>query len=184
MTPSLATRRGADAGSGGNDDGSDGSDGSDDSDASSFRLSLSSPAFGALPTPTPRSSLSATPAGECATPAASVGASCSSIASRTPSSTLSQGGSGRQDPATVLRICELGLAGASVVEIDRTLHREGRQTSTGTRWPAKNDGRVVVRMLLNHGITPVAGDAKIAKYAREYAAQLERKAATAAAATR
>ena len=70
------------------------------------------------------------------------------------------------------RITELGLAGASVVEIDRTLHREGYKTSTGTRWPAKNDGRVVVRLLLNNGITPSAGDAKVAKYMAEYAAKL------------
>ena len=60
----------------------------------------------------------------------------------------------------------------SVVEIDRTLHREQHRTSTGTRWPAKNDGRVVVRLLLNNGITPVAGDAKVARYVSEYASKV------------
>ena len=84
---------------------------------------------------------------------------------------LSQG-SGRQDPRTVSRIHELGVAGVSVVEIDRTLHREGHKTSTGTRWPAKNDGRVVVRLLINHGVAPVAGDFKIARYVAEYAAKV------------
>jgi len=44
------------------------------------------------------------------------------------------------------------------------------------RRPAKNDGRVVVRLLLNNGIRPVAGCAKVAKYAAEYAAKLEGKA--------
>ena len=72
---------------------------------------------------------------------------------------------------TVARICELGRDGVSVVDIDRTLHREDRKTSTGTRWPAKNDGRVVVRLLLNNGIAPIAGDAKIAKYVRELQAK-------------
>ena len=64
-------------------------------------------------------------------------------------------------------------SGVSVVEIDRALHREEHRTSTGTRWPAKNDGRVVVRLLLNNGITPVAGDAKIARYIGEYATKLK-----------
>jgi hypothetical protein len=59
-----------------------------------------------------------------------------------------------------------------VVEIDRALHREGCKTSTGTRWPAKNDGRVVVRLLLNNGICTLAGDAKIARYMTEYTAKL------------
>ena len=61
---------------------------------------------------------------------------------------------------------------ASVVEIDRALHREEHRTSTGTRWPSKNDGRVVVRLLLNHGVTPRAGDAKVARYIAEYAAKI------------
>jgi len=46
------------------------------------------------------------------------------------------------------------------------------KTSSGTAWPAKNDGRVIVRMLLNSGITPVAGDSKIARYVSEYTAKL------------
>ena len=93
----------------------------------------------------------------------------------TPASVTSSAasvGSGRQDPATVSRIYELGLSGASVIEIDRTLFREGHKTSTGTRWPAKNDGRVVVRLLLNNGIVPTAGDAKVARYIQEYTAKL------------
>ena len=68
------------------------------------------------------------------------------------------------------RVCELGDEGASVVEIDRTLHREGFRTSTGTAWPPKNDGRVVVRILLQNGRGVLAGDARIKKYAQEYAA--------------
>eukprot|EP00900_Chrysochromulina_parva_P008459 jgi/Chrpa1/17614/Chrysochromulina_OHIO_Genome00023742-RA len=63
-------------------------------------------------------------------------------------------GSTRQDPDTVARICELGLAQVSVTEIEKRLHGEGHKTSSGTRWPAKNDGRVVVRILLNSGIDP------------------------------
>ena len=59
------------------------------------------------------------------------------------------------------RIFELGTHGCSVVEIDRTLHRESYKTSTGTRWPAKNDGRVVVRLLINNGLTPIPGDARV-----------------------
>ena len=33
-------------------------------------------------------------------------------------------------------------------------------------------GRVVVRLLLNNGITPVAGDAKVARYVSEYASKV------------
>ena len=62
-----------------------------------------------------------------------------------------------------------------MVEIDKALHREAYKTSTGTRWPAKNDGRVIVRLLLNSGVTPPAGDAKVAKYIGEYAAKLGAK---------
>lgn len=108
-----------------------------------------------------------TDAPPAATPAVTPGAQTP----RTPASQAIRG-AGRQDPATVARIHELGLAGASVVEIDRVLHREGFRTSTGTRWPAKNDGRVVVRLLLNNGITPSAGDAKVAKYIAEYSSKL------------
>jgi hypothetical protein len=88
---------------------------------------------------------------------------------------MSQGmsqGNGRQHPDTVARVYEMGLTGASVVEIDKALHRDKLLTSTGTPWPAKNDGRVVVRLLLNNGIVPVAGDAKVAKYMREYAVKI------------
>ena len=81
-------------------------------------------------------------------------------------------GSGRQDPATVARILELGAAGKSVVDIDRTLHREQHRTSKGTPWPAKNDGRVVVRTLLNNNITPVTGDPRVARYVSEYASKI------------
>ena len=84
----------------------------------------------------------------------------------------SQGSSCRQDSALVERVCELGRAGVSVVEIDRTLHREQYRTSSGTPWPARNDGRVVVRTLLKAGITPVPGDVRIKRYATEYAAKL------------
>ena len=92
-------------------------------------------------------------------------------------STLLSQGSGRQDPATVARICELGLAQVSVTEIDKTLHRECHKTSSGTRWPAKNDGRVVVRILLNSSITPVSGDVRIVRYVQEYEGKLKSKMA-------
>jgi hypothetical protein len=42
------------------------------------------------------------------------------------------GDGGRFWIGTVARIYELGQLGVSVVEIDKTLHREERQTSTGT----------------------------------------------------
>jgi len=38
-----------------------------------------------------------------------------------------------------------------VVEIDRMLCREKFCTSKGTPWPRRNDGRVVVRTLLQNG---------------------------------
>ena len=75
------------------------------------------------------------------------------------------------------RICELGLAQVSVTEIDKTLHRECHKTSSGTRWPAKNDGRVVVRILLNSSITPVSGDVRIVRYVQEYEGKLKSKMA-------
>jgi hypothetical protein len=93
------------------------------------------------------------------------------------SSTPNSQGGGRQDPATVARICELGLAQVSVTEIDKTLHREGHKTSSGTRWPAKNDGRVVVRILLNSSITPVSGDVRIVRYVQEYEGKRKSKMA-------
>ena len=50
------------------------------------------------------------------------------------------------------------------------LHELG---ASGTPWPERNDGRVVVRTLLKGGITPVPGDVRIKRYAAEYAAKLE-----------
>eukprot|EP00965_Chrysotila_dentata_P153475 5072745-Pleurochrysis_carterae.AAC.3 len=82
----------------------------------------------------------------------------------------------RQDPALVTRVCELGRDGCSVVEIDRVLHREKFRTSTGSMWPAKNDGRVVVRTLLQNGVQPNGGDSKIDKYIIEYSAKLASQA--------
>ena len=79
-------------------------------------------------------------------------------------------GRSRQAPRVVARVCELGRAGVAVPEIDQTLAEEGFLTSTGSRWPARNDGRVVVRLLLNHGIAPVCGgDARLDEYVHEYA---------------
>ena len=47
------------------------------------------------------------------------------------------------------------------------------QHRSGTPWPSKNDGRVVVRTLLQQGVlAPVAGDAKIQKYISEYSAEM------------
>ena len=106
-----------------------------------------------------------------APPSSAASVSSTGTSAATP---VSQG-HGRQDPSTVARIHELGGQGVSVVDIDRALHRERYLTSTATRWPSKNDGRVVVRLLLNGGIRPVAGDAKIARYVTEYAAKLEAK---------
>ena len=78
------------------------------------------------------------------------------------------GRANRQDPALVARVCELGAAGTPVTEIDRTLHRERFATSTGTPWPARNDGRVVVRLLVSNGITPVGGDARVDAFIADY----------------
>lgn len=81
----------------------------------------------------------------------------------------------KQADGLVTRVCELGRANISVVEIDRILYRERFRTSSGTPWPPKNDGRVIVRLLLNSGINPVPGDTRIKKYALEYAAKLREK---------
>ena len=79
----------------------------------------------------------------------------------------------RQDPATVARICELGRARVSVPEIDNTLHLEGHSTSTGTPWPARNDGCVVVRTLLKSDIPAISGgNDKIARFISKVAATL------------
>ena len=40
-------------------------------------------------------------------------------------------------------------------------------TSRGTPWPRANDGKVVVRTLLQAGVSPRAGDSKIARYIDE-----------------
>ena len=74
--------------------------------------------------------------------------------------------------ALVERVCKLGRKHTSVVKIDRMLHLEGYRTSSGTPWPARNDGRVIVRTLLKAGITPNPGDVRIKRYAEEYAAKL------------
>ncbi|KAL1519988.1 hypothetical protein AB1Y20_023470 [Prymnesium parvum] len=110
----------------------------------------------------------------CATPRPTppVAPPCESATpcSATPSSASTASGKrrDRQDPATVARVCELGRGGASVVEIDRTLHTEKFRTSTGTPWPARNDGRVVARILIQNDIPVLAGDTKIERYAVEY----------------
>ena len=62
----------------------------------------------------------------------------------------------------------------AVVEIDKTLHRESFKTSTGTAWPPKNDGRVVVRILLQvrmQGYEGTRGN----ELARELAQEEERR---------
>ena len=72
-------------------------------------------------------------------------------------------------------MCELGLCGVTVGAIDATLSEEGYLTSSGSRWPSRNDGRVVVRLLLNHGIQPVCGaDSKLEEYTLEYQNKLRR----------
>lgn len=78
----------------------------------------------------------------------------------------------RQGAAVIARICELGRSGATVETIDASLSREGFRTSTGTPWPSRNDGRVVVRTLLRHGLQPISHDAKVASYAAEWAAKM------------
>ena len=142
---------------------------SSDSSESPFAARPPSSAGGAsAATPSPRPTGHGTPFG--ATP--SQQATPASTVASTPLSQASQG-SGKQNTTTVARIMELGQGGTSVVDIDRTLHREQFKTSSGTAWPAKNDGRVIVRMLLNAGITPVAGDSKIGRYVTEYQQKLE-----------
>lgn len=79
----------------------------------------------------------------------------------------------RQSPRVISRVVELGLANAPISEIDAALSHEGHTTSTGTPWPAKNDGRVVTRLLLKHGLQPNFGnDHRLAEYARQYGARM------------
>ena len=78
----------------------------------------------------------------------------------------------RQGAAVIARICELGRSGATVETIDASLSREGYRTSTGTPWPSRNDGRVVVRTLLRHGLQPVSHDPKVASYATDWATKM------------
>ena len=70
------------------------------------------------------------------------------------------------------RIIELGSEGATVEEIDAGLSLEGYTTSTGTPWPAKNDGRVVVRALLRGGLRPESRDHRIMTYAAQWEAKM------------
>lgn len=80
----------------------------------------------------------------------------------------------KQDERLVRRVCQLGREGLAPAAIDRRLNADGFKNSSGRPWAAKNDGRVVVRILTNYGI-PVSGtDPKIRLYAREYAAKLHR----------
>ena len=57
-------------------------------------------------------------------------------------------------------------------EIDAGLSLEGYTTSTGTPWPAKNDGRVVVRALLRGGLRPESRDHRIMAYAAQWEAKM------------
>ena len=95
--------------------------------------------------------------------------------------TPTSGRANRQDPALIARVCELGAASTPVTEIDRTLHRERFATSTGTPWPARNDGRVVVRLLVNNEIEPVGGDAKVDAFIADYTGAHSKKVGGSAA---
>lgn len=79
----------------------------------------------------------------------------------------------KQDPRLVRRVCQLGREGLPPAAIDRRLSADGFKNSSGRPWAAKNDGRVVVRILLNHGLAVSGSDPKIREYARSYAAVLE-----------
>ena len=57
-------------------------------------------------------------------------------------------------------------------EIDAGMSLEGYTTSTGTPWPAKNDGRVVVRALLRGGLRPESRDHRIMAYAAQWEAKM------------
>jgi hypothetical protein len=78
----------------------------------------------------------------------------------------------RQSAAVLARIAELGRAGLTVEAIDSALSSEGHTTSTGTPWPARNDGRVVVRALLRAGLQPASDDARVRDYAAEWAVKM------------
>jgi hypothetical protein len=78
----------------------------------------------------------------------------------------------KQDRKLVKRVCALGRQKLPPAAIDRKLSAEGFKNSSGRTWAAKNDGRVVVRILLNHEIPVSGSDPKIQQYAREYAAKL------------
>lgn len=82
--------------------------------------------------------------------------------------------SSRQDPMVVSRILELGKVGVSVPEIHATLVAEDYRCSSGAPWGrAQADGRVVVRLLLQHAVAPViVDDDKLKGYAEDYAARL------------
>ena len=96
----------------------------------------------------------------------------------TPPAAAVKGGRSRQSPQVVSRVLELGRANTIVSEIDATLSREQHTTSTGTLWPRKNDGRVVSRLLLRHGIQPNFGnDRKLEEYAMEYVGRMASDAA-------
>lgn len=66
----------------------------------------------------------------------------------------------------------------SVAQIGATLAREGFLTNGGAPWPARSDGRVVIRALLREGILPDCGaDQRGAQYASDYAKWLEEERA-------
>ncbi|KAJ1627653.1 hypothetical protein T492DRAFT_842187 [Pavlovales sp. CCMP2436] len=78
----------------------------------------------------------------------------------------------KQDTRLVRRVCQLGREGLPPSAIDRKLSAEGFLNSSGRQWAAKNDGRVVVRILLNHRVAISGTDPKVRQYARDYAAKL------------
>ena len=76
------------------------------------------------------------------------------------------------NPNLTLNPNPTGSEGATVEEIDAGLSLEGYTTSTGTPWPAKNDGRVVVRALLRGGLRPESRDHRIMTYAAQWEAKM------------
>lgn len=78
----------------------------------------------------------------------------------------------RQDPELVARVCQLGCDGHTPSAIDRRLSTEGFKNSSGRPWAAKNDGRVVTRILLKHGLEINTGCPRLRRYASEYATKL------------
>jgi hypothetical protein len=95
-------------------------------------------------------------------------------AATAPTSSVQTPSSSRQDPMVVSRILELGRVGVSVHEILATLTAEDYRCSNGAPWGrAQADGRVVVRVLLQHSVAPViVDDDKLKGYAEDYAARL------------